>query len=54
MALVSFVIACKRFFGIREGESLMDFNTEVKALTNADRAEMAPLLGAALGCEVSS
>ena len=46
---MTFTVACIRFFGKREGQDLRSFNDEVKALTPADRAELAPLLATALG-----
>lgn len=53
METISFATACKKFFGLREGQSLLQFAQEVRGLTPADRAEMAPMLGAALGCTVT-
>ncbi len=51
---ISFTIACKKFFGQKQGESLADFATELKALTDDDRAEMRTQLQEALGEEVSA
>lgn len=48
----SFASACREFFGFRPGTGLADFAKELKTLTQADRNEMAPQLGAVLGCEV--
>lgn len=53
MKTISFTIACKNFFGMKTGETLAEFSAEIKALTPADREEMAPLLGVALGCYVT-
>lgn len=50
--MLTFPQACKKFFGQREGQSPMDFLKEVKELTPADRAELAPLLATALKEEV--
>ena len=44
---VSFVIACKNFFGQRAGTTLKEFNEELKALSNKDRQELAVMLEAA-------
>jgi len=51
---MSFIIAAKKFFGTRTGQSLNEFAAEVRELTQEDREEMAPLLSKALGDEVSS
>jgi len=53
MESIPFIIACKRFFNLRPGQGLTDFNNEVKALTKSDRAELAPLLADALGVVVT-
>ena len=37
---VSFAIAAKDFFGLLPGQRVADFAVELKALTEADRAEM--------------
>ena len=44
-----FIVACKKFFGFKPGQTLREFKTEVKELTQADRDELAPLLAQALG-----
>jgi hypothetical protein len=49
MATVSFIIACKRFFGLKPGQGLTDFNQEVKALTPKDRGELSEMLAVELG-----
>ena len=36
----TFMSACRDFFGLKEGQTSMDFAKEVKALTEADRAEI--------------
>lgn len=48
-----FVVAAKEYFGLKAGQSLMEFKKEVDALTDADRAEMAGPLGAAIGDTVT-
>lgn len=37
---LTFLQACKDFFGLKEGQTSMQFAQEVKALTEADRAEI--------------
>jgi len=37
---LSFGVACIRFFGLREGQSLQSFSQEVKLLTLEDREEI--------------
>ncbi len=49
MEQISFVSACVRFFGCLEGQSKLDLGREIKALTDADRAEMKPELESCLG-----
>lgn len=44
METISFMQACIRFFGVREGQTKLQFGQEVKALTPEDRKEMAPEL----------
>lgn len=53
MAQIGFTVACKKFFGIKPGQELKDFSTEVRMLTQKDREEMAPSLSVVLGTEVS-
>ena len=52
MEKIKFNVACKRFFGLKHGETLQEFLGEVRKLTKEDREEMAPLLTAELGQEV--
>lgn len=52
MATKTFTVAAKEFFGLKDGQKLTGFASELKALTHEDKLEMAPLLGAELGCEV--
>jgi len=40
MKEMSFIPACKDFFGMKHGQSLGDFMKECKELTDADRAEI--------------
>lgn len=35
---VSFVSACRTFFGLKPGQTLTQFSQEIKALSPADRA----------------
>ena len=37
---MSFTAACKDFFGVKPGQTALDFMKEVKALTEADKAEI--------------
>jgi len=53
MEKISFMSACKEFFGVREDQTLPQFGQEVKALTPDDRKEMAPGLSKMLGKEVT-
>ena len=52
METISFMIGCRRFFGMKPEQKLAEFATEVKQLTPVDRAEMAPMLAEALGIGV--
>lgn len=36
----SFPLACKEFFGLRPGTGFKEFADELKALTDADKAEL--------------
>lgn len=36
----TFMSACRDFFGLKDGQTAMDFGKEIKALTDADRAEI--------------
>lgn len=49
---ISFIAACKRFFGMQPGQTLTQFGEELRQLTDADRAEMLPQLAEALGVTV--
>lgn len=37
---LTFMAACRDFFGLKEGQSAMDFGKELKELNDADRAEI--------------
>lgn len=37
---LTFLQACKDFFGLKDGQSTMDFAKEVKALTEQDRSDI--------------
>lgn len=50
---IAFASACKQFFGVRPGNTLLQFAQELKALTPQDKVEMAPLLGVALSKNVT-
>jgi hypothetical protein len=50
---MSFVIACRNYFGIKERQTLLEFSEELKQLTKKDREELAPLLSQVLGEEVT-
>ena len=36
-------VACKAFFGLKDGQDLKGFSEEMKALTQADRNDLAAL-----------
>lgn len=38
-----FVVACKKFFGFKDGQTLKEFSEELKQLTIEDRKELARL-----------
>lgn len=50
--ILKFVTACRKFFGMKSGETLTEFMAEVKALTPEDRKELAELLSVELNEEV--
>ena len=39
--ITKFTVAAKKFFGLREGTTLADFAQELKALSEADKLEIA-------------
>ena len=50
---MTFAMAVRKYFGKLEDQSFSDFAAEIKALTDKDRADLAPLLSAELGVEVT-
>ena len=44
-----FIVACKAYFGFKPGQTLLEFKTEVQALTAQDRLDMIPGLEKELG-----
>lgn len=48
-----FIVACKQFFGFKDGQTLLEFKQEVAELTPADRADMTPGLEKALGVVIA-
>jgi hypothetical protein len=48
MAL-SFTVAVSRYFGRKEGETLSEFQNEIRQLTPKDKEELKPMLAEALG-----
>lgn len=48
-----FVVAAKTYFGLKTGQTLLEFKAEVDQLTDKDCAELAPLLAKEVGDEVS-
>lgn len=52
MEQLSFVAACKRFFGFKDGQSISEFGRELKDLTHAEKLEIAQGMRAAgIDCE---
>lgn len=49
---ISFMSACVRFFGQKEGQTKLQLGQEVKALTPQDRIDMTPGLAKELGVEI--
>lgn len=50
---MSFVAACKHYFGVLPGQTTLQFAAEVRALSDSDKAEIAQGL-AALGYIIKS
>ena len=46
---IKFVVACRKFFGMKPGQTLLEFSHELKALTEEDKKELAGLLSVELG-----
>lgn len=40
LELTTFAGACKKFFGLKDGQTLAEFVGELKQLTDEDKAEM--------------
>lgn len=40
MQSMTFVQACKAFFGLKPGQSLMEFAQEIRALTSKDKDDL--------------
>jgi hypothetical protein len=45
-------VACKRFFGFKEGQNITSFAAEVNALSPTEKQEFAVMLSDELGCDV--
>lgn len=41
MAQKSFIAACREFFGFKPGQTLTEFGQEIKALSHADKVDIA-------------
>lgn len=50
---VSFMAACRKFFGLKDGQTALDFGKEVRALSAQDRLDMIPGLERELGVVIS-
>lgn len=50
---ISFIAACRQYFGLKTDQKLTEFAAEMKELTDKDRAELQPLLAQALKTEVT-
>lgn len=50
---ITFTMACRKFFDVKPGQTLLQFAQEIKALGEQDRLELAPLLSVALGMAVT-
>lgn len=46
MKQMTFMQACKDFFGVKPGQTPMDFLKEIKALTESDKQEISECLKA--------
>lgn len=53
MRQLSFVAACKEFFGFKPGQTLIQFRDEIQALTPKDRIELAGMFKT-IGIEIVS
>ena len=52
MEKVKFTVACKKYFGKKDGQTLLGFAQEIRLLTPEDKTELIPLLSKELGQEV--
>lgn len=52
MRELSFLAACKEFFGLKPGQTAVAFLQEIKGLTDADREDMIPGLEKELACKI--
>jgi hypothetical protein len=50
---MTLVTAIHNYFGKKEGQSLLDFSKEIKALTQQDKLELVEMLSKALGIVVT-
>ena len=50
---MGFIVACSKFFGIRPGQSLLQFAAEVRQLTDKDKDDLQPLLEKELDVEIT-
>lgn len=48
----TFMAAAREFFGLKPGQTPIQFGQEIKALTPQDRADLTPGLEAALDCTI--
>lgn len=51
---MTFAMAIRKYFGKLPGQTMADFAAEIKAFTDEDRADLAPLLSIELGEEVQA
>jgi hypothetical protein len=49
---MKFIVACQKFFGKKEGQTIQDFITETRQLSEKDRRDLIPELEAALGVKI--
>ena len=49
---MSFVMAARKYFGQKTGQTLAEFSAELKLLTDQDKLDLAPMLSKALGEDV--
>ena len=47
--MMTFMAACRKYFGFKDGQTLTEFSKEVKELSAEDHAEMAEGLSKELG-----